>query len=96
MYSFAFQQETPPLMHATAGVNQTLRIDGSRPCKSRERLLADAAGRRAGPVLRVACNVTGGTLGVFFIPPHFQFCSAAIAGRSEWGENNYNFLAYAD
>lgn len=85
MYSFAFQQETPPLMQATAGVSQTLCIDGPQPCKSRERLLADAdgraAGRRAGPVLRVACNVTGGTLGVFLFPPHFQFCSAAITGR---------------
>lgn len=70
--------------------------------RERERLLADAAGRRAGPVLRVACNVPGGTLGVFFFPPHFQFCSAAITGRSERGGggggdgNNYNFLAYAD
>lgn len=86
-------------MHATAGVSQTLRIDGPQPCKSRERLLADAdgraAGRRAGPVLRVAFNVTGGTLGVFLFPLHFQFCSAAITGRSEGG-NNYNFLTYAD
>lgn len=95
MYSFAFQQETPLLMHATAGVSQTLRIDGSQPCKSRERLMQTAV-LPTGVQDRFCENVTGGTLGVFFFPPHFQFCSAAVMGRSVGGKNNYNFLAYAD
>lgn len=64
--------------------------------KQGERLRPGRLQQRAGQVLRVACDVTGGTLGVFFSPPHFQFCSAAITGRKEWGRNNYNFLAYAD